>query len=719
MITPKTVNWVASLTATLSLLFFAFTTAISQPTGCPTCDPDNNLIWYGDFSISSTTLPVPASTSLNPLCTCNYSPGNPGYGSYCIETDAYNKCTSFDHVLDHTNPGVSRYMVVDGFPNGDIHTLADPNIVWKDEVFIATPGTYDFSFWVMPNLSNSTNVTPVFNFRVDYAPVVTNIGTSPTLNQWNEYCMQVVITDPGMHVLEIAQTNNGGGSNDYGIDDIFFGQCCECEVNADFTYNQTSPNPFEVNFTSNSTFSSCTTPYWYEWHFGDGNSIDGPSLSGVSHTYPGPGWYNVCLVVYGIDGNRVECMGEFCTEVYVRPEEGECMVNADFTVNGNLTQTFLTNFSTVSTTIDQWTYTIYDPYLGTPYSITSSTVGGDAATSPGWNGQFTPSGPGGYLICLTVYDYDIPDCYSTICHEVEITNDGNDVPCDAVPSFNFAMIGAPATYQFTNTSTASSPMLFNWNIIDMNGGPGASYPGQQDITHTFINAHTYQVCLTVTQLFTPLGQECTFTHCETITIDEVSDHLNFTLGYTCRDIPELYINFLSTSDTQVDVSTTCSGGSTPINNGLYSIPFAAPLAVAVQPPYGWSSCWVTVTTQNLSPNISATQYMYFNCQPCPGTPGFDEGDPNAFQPEPSGELGVSVFPNPSAPGELQVRLAELSGPSILQVVDIEGKVIQTFNIDVEYSYLRMPLNTSDLSAGMYFLRLQSADEVTVEKFVIK
>ncbi|MCB0641834.1 MAG: T9SS type A sorting domain-containing protein, partial [Phaeodactylibacter sp.] len=319
-----------------------------------------------------------------------------------------------------------------------------------------------------------------------------------------------------------------------------------------------------------------------------------------------------------------------------------------------------------------------------------------------------------------VYDYDIPECYSTVCHKFELEG-GEEVPCDAVPSFVGTLIGAPATWQFNNTSTASSPMLFSWNITDLTGGPGTSYSNQQDITHTFINAHTYQICLTVTQLNTPIGMECTFTYCDTITIDEVSDHLNFNLGYTCKDEPELYINFMSTSAPQVDISTTCVGGSTPQNNGIYAIPLVTPLVVATQPPYNWSSCWVTVTTIGLSPNISATQYMYFNCQPCPGTPGFDSGTPNVFQPEPAGTNmpGITVFPNPSSPGELQVMLNELTGPSSLQVVDIEGKVLQTFTIDIEYSRMRMPLNTSELAAGMYFLRLQTADEVTVKKFVIK
>lgn len=715
---PKYRNLGALFCALLLLCLTLPTLSIAQPQGCSGCDLSNNLISYGDFSIALTMLPVPASSSLNPLCDCNYPDGTAGFGSYCIEIDADDKCISFDNILDHTNPGISRFMVVDGFPIGDVHTPTNPNIVWKDEVFVPSAGTYEFSFWCMPNLSSYTSVTPVFDFRVDYVPVVTNIGTSPTLYQWNEYCFSVNIPTAGLHVLEIAQTNNGDISNDYGIDDIFFGNCCECSVIAGFQTFQSGP-AFTVDFTDNSSYSSCTTPYNFTWDFGDGSAPVSGSSPVVSHTYPGPGWYVACMEVWAMTPDGQECFGEVCREVFVPEVDQECNLTADFTIISGLPTTQMVNSSTDPTTIDQWTWTIYDPYLASPYSITSSTVGSNAATSPGWSEQFTPNGPGSYTVCLTVYDYDVPECYATKCFDFEVVEDVDPI-CDVLAGFNFGLVGAPSTYQFNSTSTASTPITYSWTITDLNSGPGASYGNVPGITHTFINAHTYQVCLFTTQM--DVSAECFDSHCEIITINEVSDHLFFTLGYNCDDEPSMYINAFSTSAPSVSITTTCTSPGSPVNNGLYPAPIALPLLVATEPSLTYSTCCVNITTQGLSPNISATQCMYFNCQPCPGTPKSLDGGGIQPQEKPARRnpgLGLTIFPNPSDGNNVEVQLHELSGPTQLQLIDMEGRVIRNFDIDVVYSNLRLPISTQELTPGMYFLRLQTDTEVITEKLIVQ
>ncbi|MCB0704959.1 MAG: T9SS type A sorting domain-containing protein [Saprospiraceae bacterium] len=691
------------------------------------CDAATNLVPEGDFEIAGNMLPLAYSTSLNHLCACNYSPGNPGYGSYCIETDAYLKCTSFDHINDHTS-GAGKFMVVDGFPDSDPPTGIDPNIVWKYGMTFAAAGDYEFSFWWYPNMSSSTGTLPEFDFRVDYSAVVSGIGgTSATLDSWNEFCTTFTIVDPGFHVIEIGQLNTGNGSNDYGIDDIFLGHCCSCDIQADFTYVQTSN--FNVDFTSAVTSSSCTSPVWYEWDFGDGTSASGPTLSTVSHNYPGSGSYSVNLYVIGTDDAGIECTDKIKKKIIVEKLDVSCDVTAALNVlpSSNFLSIFNNSFDVMD--IDHWTYQIYNPPItpGSYNSISGNVPSGtDASLHPDWNITYPTVGPGTYYICLWVYDLDVPppfSCYDMICTKVEVPKDPDPI-CDVVASFNTNLLGG-ASYAFTNTSTASTALSHYWTVKQLPGGTIIHTANTFNLSYTFPGNGDYEVCLREIQ--PDGGGECFSDACEPITITDAENYLDFTMGYHCKEPePTLYLTSLVTNAPFVDISTSCGGTAIPTPGGNAAgvpMPVTPPnYDVATQGPLEYSTCTVCVTDAN---GLVVCKTIYFNCHACPGslfpegtppTPGIPgQGD------YPGKQFGqqMVLFPNPVNTDEVQVRISGMYGPTELQLIDVSGKVVRQVTLDVNVSTVQLPVNVQDLPAGVYFFQVQSDEGTLFEKLIIE
>ena len=90
-----------------------------------------------------------------------------------------------------------------------------------------------------------------------------------------------------------------------------------CDINTEFEYSQ---NGCDVFFNSIGTVYNTTVVAYY-WDFGDGTT---GTNEDPSHTFPGPGSYEVCLTVIGKDytGEGACCMETFCETVDVDCEAG-------------------------------------------------------------------------------------------------------------------------------------------------------------------------------------------------------------------------------------------------------------------------------------------------------------------------------------------------------------------------------------------------------------
>lgn len=90
-----------------------------------------------------------------------------------------------------------------------------------------------------------------------------------------------------------------------------------------------------------------------------------------------------------------------------------------------------------------------------------------------------------------------------------------------------------------------------------------------------------------------------------------------------------------------------------------------------------------------------------------------------FDPKAAG-VALNLYPNPSK-GLVMVTLGQKAGPEYkLRLSNIIGREVRTFALRPEAANTGMPLNLSDLPAGMYFYSLLYNDKViSTKRFVLQ
>lgn len=82
---------------------------------------------------------------------------------------------------------------------------------------------------------------------------------------------------------------------------------------------------------------------------------------------------------------------------------------------------------------------------------------------------------------------------------------------------------------------------------------------------------------------------------------------------------------------------------------------------------------------------------------------------------------ISIYPNPTLKGGmLNVVFSGITkGENILQVLDINGRLIKQFNVQLNSESEHLVLDISDISSGIYTLSLKNGSEIISEGFVIE
>lgn len=195
----------------MMLLCFALTGRIQAQ--CTSCGNPDNLVENGDFETGGL---APSTTALTTGQTCTN-------GTYAVVTTASELCTGFSgNTYDHTiGSQAGSYMMIDG------HATQATN-VWQQTVSIVAGETYNFSFWVM-TWPSTAGIRPDFQVSIgNNTTILTSTGADLTgSGNWEQLCTEWTATGSGSMVLTIRQTNSGGTGWDYGLDDIFFGTCCQ------------------------------------------------------------------------------------------------------------------------------------------------------------------------------------------------------------------------------------------------------------------------------------------------------------------------------------------------------------------------------------------------------------------------------------------------------------------------------------------------------------
>lgn len=220
--------------------------------------------------------------------------------------------------------------------------------------------------------------------------------------------------------------------------------------------------------------SSGEITFW-EWDFGDGTTS---LLQNPVHTFQFPGTYTVCLEVNDASGN---CTSTYCVDVEVNPIP-ECV--AGFTSFYNQNNPFSVQFLNLSQgDPDGWLWDFGD---------------GTVSFSKDPVHEFPQEGV--YDVCLSIFN-QTTGCQDEFCSMVMVYN---QMPCNSY--FNYFQFPVdPATYQFVDMSSGIVA-VYHWDFGD---GNTSEY---QNPVHSYYEAGSYEVCLTVTDE----SGICNSVYCETI-----------------------------------------------------------------------------------------------------------------------------------------------------------------------------------------------------------
>ena len=390
----------------------------------------------------------------------------------------------------------------------------------------------------------------------------------------------------------------------------------------------------DVNFQG-APFSSTLD---YAWNFGDGNPGTGQN---PVHTYDSSGTYVACLTVSDTGGY---CTYMICDTVvvYIAPPNCSATWNNQSFTSGQ--QTF-----SAQPFDPNWTYT-WD-------------FGDASAPGNGFVATHTYTMTGTYTVCLTVND-SANNCTSQYCDTVNVV-----ISCNATWTNQVIIAG-----QETFTAQPFNPgWTYTWNYGD------ASAPGNGFVTnHTYANAGTYTVCLTVYDSSTT----CSFQFCDTVQIVfpsncPVTYNNTFLLGnMTFTPTP---LNPLNTYVWDFGDATAPATGL--IQNHAYAAAGTYTVCVTMTTFQGCTStfCDTVIVPQGI---------------------GFDEYG--------NGIGAVNIFPNPAgAVLTVNYTLGTASDVTI-EFIDVSGRVISTRTEQkVQPGTQRSDISLQELSSGAYVLLIRT------------
>lgn len=276
---------------------------------------------------------------------------------------------------------------------------------------------------------------------------------------------------PGVYSAQVILTDNGGHTASNSVNITVNAPIGALAASFSAT-PQSGLVPLNVSFVSK--VSGGTSPYTYDWNFGDGSPLD--SASNVSHTYATIGTFTATLTVTDMSGASTP---PYSVTVTVKPGPLSLTLAA--------TPTSGTSPLTVDFTS---TPSGGDP----PYTYAWSF--GDGATSdasdPSHVYNYTGSNSTVYTADLMVSD--TAGGGQSVEREVNITVSGV-APLAIVPDIpSSASVGTAADLSVSVTG-GISPYNYTWNYGD--GTANATFQGQNTTSHAYTAAGPYTVTVWV------------------------------------------------------------------------------------------------------------------------------------------------------------------------------------------------------------------------------
>jgi gliding motility-associated-like protein len=239
------------------------------------------------------------------------------------------------------------------------------------------------------------------------------------------------------------------------------------EPTAAFTASGSCPNA-PIQFTDQSTLPGGQIISW-DWNFGGTGTS---TVQNPIHTFPGPGTYNVSLVIETTLG---------CIDTVIQPIVIATPPAAAFTAAAGCAGSAISLVNTTTPTANvnwQWNF-------------------GNGQTSTSQNPTITYTAAGTYTITLIATDAN--GCSSSVSHQVVV----NPLP---IPAFtNTALLCQGGTVSFNNTSIPGGGTISGWQ---WNFGNGQTSTSQNPST-VYSAPGNYNVTLIVTNSF---GCSATLVH---------------------------------------------------------------------------------------------------------------------------------------------------------------------------------------------------------------
>ncbi|MEO5906452.1 MAG: PKD domain-containing protein, partial [Saprospiraceae bacterium] len=314
--------------------------------------------------------------------------------------------------------------------------------------------------------------------------------------------------EPGVYLVCLIIEDGAGCVSDVCHEVPVEGTSSDCD--AEFVWELIA-GTYTIEFLSTSTSNSDIISYI--WHFGDGHEGDG---NNPSHTYAGPGTYNVCLIITTATG----CVADVCHQVVVHAVNSECHAGFALDQIGNTLEIEFINQSTSEHDIVSYHWDF-----------------GDGHEGDGSDPHHTYSEPGTYEVCLTIEDAF--GCVSEVCHAVVVegTGEGCNAAFEWEPGDNNLVI------HFINQSTSDHDIIsYKWNFGDGHEGDG------QNPSHTYAEPGIYLVCLIITD-----GAGCVSDVCHEVVVEGNSGECEAGFVWEAGLDNSLNIHFDDTSDDDPDI----------------------------------------------------------------------------------------------------------------------------------------------------------------------
>ena len=410
-------------------------------------------------------------------------------------------------------------------------------------------------------------------------------------------------------------------------------QTDSCAANAYFDFTVTG---LDVDFST--IFPIDTTHYTLVWDFGDSTFATGLN---PSHTYLLEDTYDVTLSVQNIYDTT--CFDSFVQSVQVF----DCsFVIADFTYNDN------GNFN--------FDFVLDNTYSTAGYQILWNF--GDGNTVYGEDSiNYTYSTPGQYTVYATVTCFDYPYCENYSSEQV----------CALDASFSFQTDTLTAMF---SSDYAYDLLVYN---LEWDFGDGVIVQNMLYPEHTYAQEDTFQVTLTVTNIYHP---DCNAVFTQDVFVTDCPLVANY--SYV---VDSMTVNFSSVySPTQFILFWDFGDGTS--TTGL-------PNVTHTYTDYGTYSACLLVT------DIDNPDCFDEVCYDIEFTNSINEFDPL--------NNSISIYPNP-VNDILNIEFVDLKSTEYkLEIYDATGKRIISKNIISQSGENLIKIDVSNLSKAVYYFSLKS------------